>query len=86
MPIVFLTLIMVHLIALHEVGSSNPDGIEIKENKNEKGIPVDGIPMHPYYTIKDLFEYDSITVRRFNIIIHMFLNMCVYIYIHKQYV
>ena len=57
MPLIFLILIAVHLMALHEVGSSNPDGIEIKENKNEKGIPVDGIPMHPYYTVKDLFGF-----------------------------
>lgn len=54
-PLVFLILISVHLIALHEVGSSNPDGIEIKENRNEIGVPLDGIPMHPYYTVKDLF-------------------------------
>ena len=53
--IVFIVLIVTHLIALHEVGSGNPDGIEIKENKNEQGIPLDGIPMHPYYTVKDLF-------------------------------
>ena len=57
MPLIFLILIVVHLLALHEVGSSNPDGIEIKENKNEKGVPVDGIPMHPYYTVKDIFGF-----------------------------
>jgi len=56
-PIVFLILIAVHLLALHEVGSNNPDGIEIKENKDKNGIPLDGIPMHPYYTIKDLFGF-----------------------------
>jgi len=54
-PIILLILIVVHLLALHEVGSNNPDGIEIKENKDKNGIPLDGIPMHPYYTIKDLF-------------------------------
>jgi ubiquinol-cytochrome c reductase cytochrome b subunit len=54
-PIIFLILIVLHLTALHEVGSGNPDGIEIKENKDKNGIPLDGIPMHPYYTIKDLF-------------------------------
>ena len=48
-------LIFGHLIALHEVGSNNPDGIEIKETKDKKtGIPLDGIPFHPYYTVKDL--------------------------------
>lgn len=55
MPLIFLILIVLHLIALHEVGSNNPDGIEIKKNKDSNGIPLDGIPMHPYYTIKDLF-------------------------------
>ncbi|HFL8824213.1 MAG TPA: cytochrome bc complex cytochrome b subunit [Candidatus Azoamicus sp. OHIO1] len=54
-PLVLLILITVHLTALHEVGSGNPDGIEIKEFKNNDGIPLDGIPMHPYYSIKDLF-------------------------------
>ena len=46
---------MCHLVALHEVGSNNPDGVEIKETKDKKtGIPLDGIPFHPYYTVKDL--------------------------------
>nr|VFJ57304.1 MAG: ubiquinol-cytochrome c reductase cytochrome b subunit [Candidatus Kentron sp. FM]VFJ57402.1 MAG: ubiquinol-cytochrome c reductase cytochrome b subunit [Candidatus Kentron sp. FM]VFK08504.1 MAG: ubiquinol-cytochrome c reductase cytochrome b subunit [Candidatus Kentron sp. FM] len=54
LPIVLLGLVVVHIIALHEVGSNNPDGIEIKKNKNKKGIPVDGIPFHPYYTVKDI--------------------------------
>ena len=54
-PLLIIMLVYLHLIALHHVGSNNPDGVEIKENKDEKGIPVDGIPMHPYYTIKDLF-------------------------------
>jgi ubiquinol-cytochrome c reductase cytochrome b subunit len=43
----------VHLVALHKVGSNNPDGVEIKDNKKD-GIPVDGIPFHPYYTLKDI--------------------------------
>ena len=54
-PIVLLALVVLHLLALHEVGSNNPDGVEIKQNKNEQGIPVDGIPFHPYYTVKDIF-------------------------------
>ncbi len=41
-------------MALHEVGSNNPDGIEIKKNKDANGIPLDGIPFHPYYTVKDI--------------------------------
>ncbi|QQG46894.1 MAG: cytochrome b N-terminal domain-containing protein [Candidatus Azosocius agrarius] len=54
-PLIFVGLVVVHLIALHSVGSNNPDGIEIKNNKDSKGIPLDGIPFHPYYTVKDLF-------------------------------
>lgn len=54
LPIVILGLVVLHILALHEVGSNNPDGVEIKQNKDENGIPVDGIPFHPYYTVKDL--------------------------------
>ena len=54
-PLVLLGLVAAHLIALHEVGSNNPDGIEIKENLGPDGHPVDGIPSHPYYTVHDLF-------------------------------
>ena len=54
-PLVLLMLVVAHLIALHEVGSNNPDGIEIKKTKDPKtGIPLDGIPFHPYYTVKDI--------------------------------
>jgi len=53
-PLVLLGLVAAHIMALHEVGSNNPDGIEIKANKNpQTGHPVDGIPFHPYYTVKD---------------------------------
>ncbi|HTH95014.1 MAG TPA: cytochrome bc complex cytochrome b subunit [Rhodocyclaceae bacterium] len=54
MPLVLLGLVAAHIIALHEVGSNNPDGVEIKKYKDEKGIPLDGIPFHPYYTVKDI--------------------------------
>jgi ubiquinol-cytochrome c reductase cytochrome b subunit len=53
-PLLLCVMIFVHLVALHQVGSNNPDGIDIKEKKNSKGIPLDGIPFHPYYTLKDL--------------------------------
>jgi len=53
LPAALVGLVFVHIVALHHVGSNNPDGIEIKENKNEKGVPVDGIPFHPYYTVHD---------------------------------
>lgn len=54
LPIVLLGLVVVHIMALHEVGSNNPDGVEIKKNKDENGIPRDGIPFHPYYSVKDI--------------------------------
>lgn len=53
-PIVLLGLVVLHIIALHEVGSNNPDGIEIKKLKDANGVPLDGIPFHPYYTVKDI--------------------------------
>ncbi len=54
-PMVLLGLVAAHLVALHEVGSNNPDGIDIKKNKDPvNGTPLDGIPFHPYYTVKDL--------------------------------
>ena len=54
-PLVLLGLVVAHIIALHEVGSNNPDGIEIKANKGPDGIPLDGIPFHPYYSVHDIF-------------------------------
>jgi ubiquinol-cytochrome c reductase cytochrome b subunit len=54
-PLALVILIFLHIVALHEVGSNNPDGIEIKGWKDPYGKPVDGIPFHPYYTVKDLF-------------------------------
>jgi len=53
-PLVILGLVVAHIIALHEVGSNNPDGVEIKKNKDKNGIPLDGIPFHPYYSVKDI--------------------------------
>lgn len=54
LPLVLIGLVVAHIIALHEVGSNNPDGIEIKKNKDANGIPLDGIPFHPYYSVKDI--------------------------------
>ncbi|MBX3661593.1 MAG: cytochrome bc complex cytochrome b subunit [Burkholderiales bacterium] len=54
LPLVLLGLVAAHIMALHEVGSNNPDGVEIKKHKDEKGRPLDGIPFHPYYTVKDI--------------------------------
>ncbi|MDA1117100.1 MAG: cytochrome bc complex cytochrome b subunit [Proteobacteria bacterium] len=53
LPLVLLGLVVAHILALHDVGSNNPDGVEIKKNKDANGRPVDGIPFHPYYTVKD---------------------------------
>ncbi len=55
LPLVLLGLVVAHLLALHEVGSNNPDGVEIKKLKDpETHLPLDGIPFHPYYTVKDI--------------------------------
>lgn len=54
LPIALIFLVIAHILALHEVGSNNPDGVEIKKMKGPDGHPIDGIPFHPYYTVKDL--------------------------------
>ncbi len=54
LPLALLGLVVVHLLALHDVGSNNPDGVEIKKLKDANGKPLDGIPFHPYYTVKDI--------------------------------
>ena len=54
LPLALIALVFVHIVALHHVGSNNPDGIEIKEQKGPDGVPLDGIAFHPYHTTKDL--------------------------------
>ncbi|XHS80103.1 cytochrome bc complex cytochrome b subunit [Burkholderiaceae bacterium UC74_6] len=54
-PLVLLGLVVAHIFALHEVGSNNPDGVEIKAKKDALGRPLDGIPFHPYYSVHDLY-------------------------------
>jgi ubiquinol-cytochrome c reductase cytochrome b subunit len=54
LPLVLLGLVVAHILALHEVGSNNPDGVEIKKYKGPDGKPLDGIPFHPYHTAKDV--------------------------------
>ena len=51
LPLVLIALVVLHILALHEVGSNNPDGIEIKQNKGPDGVPLDSVPFHPYYTL-----------------------------------
>jgi ubiquinol-cytochrome c reductase cytochrome b subunit len=53
-PLAMIMLVFVHIVALHHVGSNNPDGIEIKEHKGPDGVPLDGVAFHPYHTTKDL--------------------------------
>jgi ubiquinol-cytochrome c reductase cytochrome b subunit len=55
LPLILVVLVFLHIVALHAVGSNNPDGIEIKKNKDKDGIPKDGIPFHPYYVVKDIW-------------------------------
>lgn len=54
-PLILVGLVFFHILALHNVGSNNPDGIDIKKNLRPDGHPIDGIPFHPYYTVKDTF-------------------------------
>jgi ubiquinol-cytochrome c reductase cytochrome b subunit len=54
LPLTLIALVFVHIVALHHVGSNNPDGIEIKEHKGPDGVPLDGVPFHPHHTSKDL--------------------------------
>jgi ubiquinol-cytochrome c reductase cytochrome b subunit len=54
-PLALIGLVTAHILALHEVGSNNPDGIEIKEKTDADGVPLDGIPFQPYYTVHDIF-------------------------------
>ncbi len=54
LPMALIALVFVHIVALHEVGSNNPDGVDIKDYKGPDGIPLDGVAFHPYHTSKDL--------------------------------
>ena len=55
LPLLLALLIYLHIVALHKVGSNNPDGVEIKKRKDADGKPLDGVAFHPYYTVKDTF-------------------------------
>jgi ubiquinol-cytochrome c reductase cytochrome b subunit len=55
LPLLLALLVYLHIVALHKVGSNNPDGVEIKKQKDADGKPLDGVPFHPYYTVKDTF-------------------------------
>ena len=62
LPLALLLLVLLHLVALRQVGSNNPDGIEIKDKAGRDGKPLDGIPFHPYYTVKDVFGFGVFAV------------------------
>ena len=68
MPLAIVGLVFLHIIALHEVGSNNPDGVEIKKNKGPDGKPLDGIPFHPYYTVKDLMGASAFLIVFFAVV------------------
>ena len=67
-PLVLLGLVAAHIIALHEVGSNNPDGVEIKAKKDSNGIPLDGIPFHPYYTVHDIVGFSGFAIVFFAVV------------------
>lgn len=54
-PLAIVALVFLHIVALHQVGSNNPDGVDIKKHKDAEGRPLDGVPFHPYYTVKDAY-------------------------------
>jgi ubiquinol-cytochrome c reductase cytochrome b subunit len=68
LPLVLIGLVAAHIIALHEVGSNNPDGVEIKAKKDANGIPLDGIPFHPYYSVHDIVGVTGFAVIFFAVV------------------
>ncbi len=84
-PLVLLGLVAAHIIALHEVGSNNPDGVEIKEKKDAAGKPLDGIPFHPYYTVHDIFGV-SVFLMIFSAIIFFAPEMGGYFLEYNNYI
>ncbi len=72
LPVIILpALVFVHIVALHRVGSNNPDGVEIKKKKDENGVPLDGIPFHPYYTVKDIVGVGVFLILFFAVVFFM---------------
>lgn len=85
MPLVLVALVVGHILALHEVGSNNPDGVEIKKLKDVNGRPLDGIPFHPYYTVKDIFGV-SVFLLVFAVIVFYIPEMMGYFLEHDNFV
>ncbi len=84
-PLVLIMLVVMHILALHEVGSNNPDGIEIKKHKDENGIPLDGIPFHPYYSVKDIVGV-VVFLMLFSVIVFFMPEMNGYFLEHANFV
>ena len=70
-PLIMVGLVYLHIVALHKVGSNNPEGIEIKDHKDADGKPLDGIPFHPYYTSKDMFGLGIFLIVFFMVVFFM---------------
>ncbi len=87
LPLVLVALIAVHILALHHegVGSNNPDGIEIKKKKDENGVPLDGIPFHPYYIVKDMVGY-GVFIFFFAVVVFYLPEMGGYFLEHANFV
>ncbi|SDJ65136.1 ubiquinol-cytochrome c reductase [Microbulbifer yueqingensis] len=74
LPLVLVLLVVLHILALHEVGSNNPDGIDIKKVKDENGVPKDGVAFHPYYTVHDLVGI-AVFLFIFSVVVFFFPEM-----------
>jgi len=68
LPLILVALVFLHLVALHQVGSNNPDGIDIYDHVDEDGNPLDGVPFHPYYTVKDIVGVCGFLIIYFGVI------------------
>ncbi len=84
LPLVIAGLVVLHILALHEVGSNNPDGIDIKENRDEHGKPLDGIAFHPYYTVKDVSGV-AVFLFVFSVVVFFFPEMGGYFIEHANF-
>lgn len=73
-PLLLLVLVVLHILALHEVGSNNPDGVDIKKHVDDDGKPLDGVPFHPYYTIGHDLPGIVVFMFVFSIIVFFFPN------------
>lgn len=84
LPLVLAGLVVLHILALHEVGSNNPDGVEIKDVKDENGKPLDGIAFHPYYTVKDVVGV-AVFLFVFSVVVFFFPEMGGYFIEHANF-